>query len=414
MTLRLGLIALLAAASGLNAVGEPQPASAGGSSPAYLGVHIDAVTPAQASALKLEGASGAIITAIDQDGPACRAGLKDNDVVVGFNGSKVESPQQLQELIHGTPAGQTVKLTVVRGGQKKDIAVALGSWPTMPPKLHSFAASSPGAPNPPPPPMAYPMMPEGNFSPAVALAMHHGAVVETLSTQLAEYFGVPRGQGGVLVRSVETGSPASAAGLKAGDVVVKVNNAPVHDMADFHSAMHVRAGKITVVVMRDKHEQTLIMNLPAPDTSWLNREDWQSFGESMQAFREQMEKMRPELERSKDEVLATMKPSDKELEELRRSIEKSMKLKQKDIEKMQKEIQKSVPSQKEMEEMQKEILKSMPSEQDMQQMRQQVEDAMKTWTPQFQKQMEQLKKQMEQQKLDMQQMMKDFDTDREF
>src|SRR5208337_1723041 len=111
----------------------------------------------------------------------------------------------------------------------------------------------------------------------------------------------------VLVRSVETGSPASAAGLKAGDVVVKVNNAPVHDMADFHSAMHVRAGKITVVVMRDKHEQTLIMNLPAPDTSWLNREDWQSFGESMQAFREQMEKMRPELERSQNEILATMK-----------------------------------------------------------------------------------------------------------
>src|SRR5208283_4006024 len=132
-TMRMAIIVAVVAATTF-AVAEPQPPSAGWPDPhpgSYLGVHIDEVTPQTASALKLSDTSGALITYIDQDGPACRAGLKNNDVIVGFNGSRIQNPDQLREVIQGTAAGKTVSLTVVRNGQRKDINVTLGAWPNV-------------------------------------------------------------------------------------------------------------------------------------------------------------------------------------------------------------------------------------------------------------------------------------------
>src|SRR5208283_1278178 len=132
-TMKLGVVVAMVAATAL-ASAEPKPASAGWPEPhpsSYLGVHIDEVTPQTASALKLSDTSGALITYIDQDGPACRAGLKNNDVIVGFNGSRIQNPDQLREVIQGTAAGKTVSLTVVRNGQRKDINVTLGAWPNV-------------------------------------------------------------------------------------------------------------------------------------------------------------------------------------------------------------------------------------------------------------------------------------------
>ena len=406
---------MVAAATAL-AAAEPRPAFTGWPEPhpsSYLGVHIDEVTPQTASALKLSDTSGALIAYVDQDGPACRAGLKSNDVVVGFNGSKVQNPEQFQDLIHATPAGKTVSLTVVRNGQKKDISVTLGAWPNAMAHAQSFA------PLPPRvyagPAMAGPGFPDIDVPSFTALSSRHGVMVENLCPQLSDFFGVPHGQG-VLVRSVEKGSPADAAGLKAGDVIIKVNNETVHDMADWRRAMHVRAGKIPLAVVREKHEQTLVINLPAPgDTSKLQDTDWGDFEGQMQAFQQEMEKLRSELERTQSEMLAEMKPGEKELEQMGKDIEDSMKLKQKDIEKVQKEIQKSVPSQKDLAKMQKQIAKSVkPAQKELEQMRREIDDSMKSWTPQLQQEMEQLRKQMEQQKLDLQQMMKGFETDREF
>jgi serine protease Do len=405
-------VAVVAAAIAL-ASAEPKPASAGWPEPhpsSYLGVHIDQVNAQMASELKLSDASGALITYVDQDGPACRAGLKNNDVIVGFNGSRIQNPEQLQEVLHATAAGKTVSLTVIRDGQKKDINVTLGAWPNVVGHMSPPMAFMPPAVTVPPIPNMDIDVP--SFT---ALSSRHGVVVENLCPQLSDFFGVPRGQG-VLVRSVEKGSPADAAGLKAGDVIVKVNNETVHDMADWRRAMHIRAGKIQVAVVREKHEQTLVISLPASgDTSWLKDQDWGDFQGQMQAFKEEMEKLGPELERSQAEVLAKMKPGEKDLEQMREDIEQSFKLQQKDILKMQKEIQKSILSQKDLEELRKQIEKSTkPAQKEFEQMRREIDESMKNWSPQLQQQMEQLKEQMEQWKIDLQQMMKGFESDREF
>src|SRR5271167_1495380 len=429
---RLGFVVVVIAAATALATAEPGPAGwPDPHSASYLGVHIDQVTPQTVSALKLPDTNGALITYVDQDGPACRAGLKNSDVVVGFNGSKVLGPEQLQDMIHNTAAGKTVNLTVVRDGQTKNINVTLGAWPNAVPHAQSFVASHPpvvfNAPA-----MASPAFPDIEVPSFVALTSRHGIVVESLTPQLSDYFGVQHGQG-VLVRSVEKGSPADSAGLKAGDVIVKVNNEALHDMADWRRAMHVRSGKIQVSVVRDKHEQTVVLNLPASrDTSKLQEQDWSGFADQMQALQQEMDKLGPEFARSQTEMLANMKPSEQEMEQMREEIERSMKLKQKDIEKMQKEIQKSLPSQKDLEKMQKQFEKSMklqqkdlekmridiqaamPTQQEFDQIRREVDESMKNWTPQLQQQMEQLKKQMEEQKLNLQEMLKGLDSEHEF
>ena len=101
-----------------------------------------------------------------------------------------------------------------------------------------------------------------------------GVQTESLTRQLGEYFGVKDGEG-VLVRSVEKNSAAEKAGLKAGDVIVKADNEKLTDRSDLSHILrnHRTGGKMALVVMRDKHEQTLTVTLPdrgSRDSSFLN------------------------------------------------------------------------------------------------------------------------------------------------
>jgi membrane-associated protease RseP (regulator of RpoE activity) len=117
---------------------------------------------------------------------------------------------------------------------------------------------------PPIPPM--PNMPDFDVPNIGVVVVHSsmrsGLMVENLTPQLGEFFGARNGHG-VLVRSVEKGSRADKAGLRAGDVIVRVGDQPVHDTSDFTHALHTRsAGSVTVGVIRDKKEQTITITLP--------------------------------------------------------------------------------------------------------------------------------------------------------
>ena len=110
-----------------------------------------------------------------------------------------------------------------------------------------------------------PTMPDFDL-PVSVVVVHQsarsGLMVENISPQLGEFFGVKGGKG-VLVRSVEKGSRGEKAGFRAGDVVVKVNNQPVHDTSDFTHALRSSSSSTAVVtVMREKKEQNLTLTLP--------------------------------------------------------------------------------------------------------------------------------------------------------
>jgi serine protease Do len=229
----------------------------------YLGVDITDISKDRVSPLKLKDEHGVEITMVDRDGPAGKAGLKEHDVILDFNGTRVEGEEQLRRMIRETPPGREVTLGISRDGQPMQIKATLGDrrkavtvWQNQMP------AHFPAMEMPEPPEM--PEMPEmpgmQSYTVVRAYSAVAGMMVDNLTPQLGEYFGVKGGQG-VLVRSVEKGSAAEAAGLKAGDVIVKVDNEKIGDRGDWRDAMR-KSGKVTLGIIRDKREQTLQLTLP--------------------------------------------------------------------------------------------------------------------------------------------------------
>jgi len=223
----------------------------------YLGVDIADVTKDRLETLKLKEEHGVEVTMVDQDAPAGKAGLKEHDVILAMNGTPVESEAQLKRMIHETPAGRTVTLNVSRDGQPMTVKVQLAernkAW--LAPKAKDFHIEIPPIPN----------LPDFDM-PMNVVVVHSsarsGLMVENLTPQLGDFFGVKSGNG-VLIRSVEKNSRAEKAGFRAGDVIIRLGDQTVHDTSDFSHALKPRSGgSVNVTVIRDKKEQTLTLTLP--------------------------------------------------------------------------------------------------------------------------------------------------------
>ncbi len=240
--------------------------SGGGSS--YLGVDIADVTAERLGELKLQEEHGAEVTMVDQDAPAGKAGLHEHDVILSLNGTAVESAAQLRRMIKETPPGRVVNLGISRDGQPMTIKVQLSD-------RHKSMAWEPKMPEIPKlPPM--PALPDFDVPVSVVIvhsSLRSGLMVENLTPQLGDFFGVKGGKG-VLVRSVDKGSSGEKAGFRAGDVVIKVNNQPVHDTSDFTHALRSSSGSsAAVIVVRERKEQNLTLTLPEKKDSGSLQED---------------------------------------------------------------------------------------------------------------------------------------------
>ncbi|HYM76640.1 MAG TPA: PDZ domain-containing protein [Candidatus Dormibacteraeota bacterium] len=224
----------------------------------YLGVDIVDVTSERLGILKLKEEQGVEVTMVDQDAPAGKAGIKEHDVILTMNGTTIESGVQLRRMIHETPPGRMISLGLSRDGQPVTVKVQLAdkhkefAWAGPKPDIHI------NIPEIHVPDIDIPSM---NMV-VVTSSARSGLMVENITQQLGDFFGVKNGNG-VLVRSVEKGSRAEKAGFRAGDVIVKINDQSVHDISDFSHAVKSRSGNsVNVGVVRDKKEQTLSLSLP--------------------------------------------------------------------------------------------------------------------------------------------------------
>jgi C-terminal processing protease CtpA/Prc len=237
----------------------------------YLGVDTENVTPERVSDLHLKEESGVEITMVDQDAPAGKAGLKDHDVILSINDQKIESEEQLRRVIREIPAGRTIAIGISRNGQPMTLKAQLAERSMD----HAFNFNMPAV-NVPAihiPPIN---MPEIDIPSVVVMhsPRSSGMMVENLTPQLGEFFGAKSGNG-VLIRSVERGSRAEQAGLRAGDVIVKVNGSSVSDCSDFTRLLRERKeNKASVTVIRDHKEQTLTLALPERHSGSLEKCDY--------------------------------------------------------------------------------------------------------------------------------------------
>lgn len=243
-----------------------------------LGVSLADVQPDDVGRLKLKEETGARISAVSDDSPASSAGLKEDDVVLRYQGEPVHSASQLARLVRETPAGRKIALEISRGGAVQQVSATLEESRSI---LMGDLGDLHGLMVPPQPPAVaeLPEMPDLPEMPAIpgmpdldwkgfdrdqvrdqardevrrvmrSRGPRLGIRYHELSDQLASYFKV---DGGVLVASVDEDSPAAKAGLKAGDVIVKVDGRKVDDASDLGSAVARMSSdtEATLTVQRD-------------------------------------------------------------------------------------------------------------------------------------------------------------------
>jgi len=279
----------------------------------YLGVDTRDITPDRLAALHLKDERGVEVTMVDQDAPAGKAGLKEQDVILTLNGADVQSVEQLRRMIRETPPGRMVTLGISRGGQLMTIKTELGDRKQS--YAHNFGPDSKKFKFNMPMMPAMPVLPDMDL-PASIVVVHSsarsGLMVENLTPQLGDFFGAKNGQG-VLVRSVEKGSRADKAGFRAGDVIVKINGEPIRDSGDFSHALRSRKDNTaSISVIRDKKEQTINITLPERKQSDLREsmevEVPQIDAAEMSRLQTEIARLKPEMEEAINRSLELVKP----------------------------------------------------------------------------------------------------------
>lgn len=239
----------------------------GDEGPSWLGVEAQEVTAENAKELKLPAERGVLIGAVTEDSPASKAGLKEKDVITEVNGQRVEGAAQFRRMIREIPAGRTVQLTVWRDGHSQTLTATLAKSEEMHRKWMSGGAA-PGVFSFRMPEVEIPDMPAiaglGDDLTVIGGHPRLGIDGENINGQLGSFFGAPDGEG-VLVRSVNSDSPAEKAGLKAGDVIVSFNGQPVHTLGELREKMAANTESQTAKlgVLRNHKQETLTVELPA-------------------------------------------------------------------------------------------------------------------------------------------------------
>lgn len=247
---------------------------------AWMGVGVGEVTSENVAKLKLKEERGVEVVTVSPGGPAEKAGIKEHDVVLEFNGQRVDGTEQFRRMIRETPVGRNAKVVVSRDGVNMTLTVTLGERPEPSARIlrredgGEWTFHLPTPPTPPTPRTAprAPRAPSVEIFPnmewfSLAGAPRLGIEGDAVGKQLGEYFGVPGGEG-VLVKAVTPGSPADLAGVKAGDVITKIETESVKDTGDIRSAVRERRNKTSypITVIRNKKEMTLTVKIEKAET----------------------------------------------------------------------------------------------------------------------------------------------------
>jgi serine protease Do len=199
-------------------------------------VTVQPLTSDLAAALGAKNIGGALVSSVEADSAAARAGVKRGDVITSFDGHAVTDPNALRNRVADTNPGSRVPLVVTRDGVEHDMTVQLD-------EVKSAAARPAGTPD------------VGNGKAAL------GVSVTPLNPALAAEVGVPSDLHGLLVEDVRVDSPAADAGLQPGDVIQEVNRQPVTTVDQLRSAAARRANPMLLLVNRSGHELFLTVRV---------------------------------------------------------------------------------------------------------------------------------------------------------
>lgn len=193
----------------------------------YLALYPQDIDEDLAQALKLKSTMGTLVADVTPDGPADKAGIKRGDVIVEFNGKKVENSMQLRNMVAQVPPGKTAEVMLIRNGKDLRLKVRLGERPGA--AETESPAQRPGSER---------------------MSRKLGISVQTLTPDLAEQLGY-RDAKGVVITEVASGSPADEAGLQRGDLIQEVNRTSIQTSEDFEDKIKdLEEGDVVALLVR--------------------------------------------------------------------------------------------------------------------------------------------------------------------
>jgi serine protease Do len=176
----------------------------------WLGVQIQEVTKPMAASLGLKSDEGAIVAAVSASGPGAKAGLKQGDVVLSFNGIPIKQMRDLPRAVAATGPGSKGSLTVWRKGETVELPVTVGDMPENPQVAMAHGSND-----------------EANEDSGQGSAL--GLEFATLNPQLRRQLQVGREVNGAVITVIQDGSAADSLGFQQGDIIVSINQQPVHN-----------------------------------------------------------------------------------------------------------------------------------------------------------------------------------------
>ena len=176
----------------------------------YMGISITDVTPENSKFFDLAKSEGALVSQVEPDSPAAKAGLKNGDVITGLDGKSVNDAGQLQVEVGQKQPGTTIHLDVIRNGKNMTVPVTLEAMGSRGNGMGENAAT--GKPR-------------------------WGMSLQDLTPDLRDQLQLPNSVHGAVVAEVQPGSSAENAGLQRGDIILEVNRKPMHSAQDVQQAL---------------------------------------------------------------------------------------------------------------------------------------------------------------------------------
>jgi len=194
----------------------------------WLGVGIQRVTPELAESFGLKEAKGALVSQVFKDSPADKAGIRQGDIIIEFDGKKIEDFGDLSRIVASTPVGKAVTIKVFRGGQVISLETTVAEMEE--PKEVAVA------------PAKKPL----------------GITVQDITPEIAASLGLETTMG-VVVAGVEPGAPAAKAGIRRSDVIIEVDRKPVKDVGEFDQAIEATKDQENVLFLIRRGESNLFI-----------------------------------------------------------------------------------------------------------------------------------------------------------
>jgi serine protease Do len=214
----------------------------------WLGVRIQTVSEDIAENLGLGEVAGALVAGVTPGGPAAESAIEPGDVILEFDGKKIDRMRNLPRIVAETPIGKSVEVVIWRKGEKKTLEVALGELP------EDEQLAELGQPQTPP---------EATSAKVPEL----GITVQPMSDELRQQFQLTQGSNGVVITEVVAGSAAAAENLRPGDVVAEVNQEEVKTPAEVVAKVGKvkQEGKKSVLLLVDRQGDLRFVALRFPE-----------------------------------------------------------------------------------------------------------------------------------------------------